>query len=62
MLYRASGEWEKAYIWLRIAELGGGDAQAQPVIDDVKKHMTQEQIDAGEMKVAEWQRAQPIRP
>ena len=62
MLYRASGDWEKAYMWLRIAELGGGGAQAQPAIDDVKKHMTQEQIDAAEAKAAEWRRTYVIKP
>jgi hypothetical protein len=62
MLYRASGEWQKAYMWLRIAEIGGGGAQAQPVIDDLKKHMTQAQIDAAEAKVAEWQKAHTMKP
>jgi hypothetical protein len=61
MLYRASGEWEKSYVWLRIAEIGGGGAQARAVIEDVKKHMTQEQIDAAEMKVAEWEKAHPTK-
>jgi uncharacterized protein len=62
MLYRASGDWEKAYMWLRIAELGGGGAQTQPVIEDVKKHMTQEQIDAAEAKAGEWRKAHTTRP
>jgi len=62
MLYRASGEWEKAYMWLRVAEIGGGGAQARPAIEDVKKHMTQAQVDAAEAKVAEWQEAHTTRP
>ena len=57
MLYRASGEWERAYMWLRIAEIGGGGAQARPVIEEVKKHMTQDQIDAAEVQVTDWQKA-----
>ncbi len=62
MLYRASGEWEKAYTWLRIAEAGGGGAQARPMIEDVKKHMTQAQIDSAEVKVAEWQKSHTTKP
>jgi uncharacterized protein len=61
MLYRASGEWEKAYMWLRIAELGGASEQAKPAIEDVKKHMTPEQIDAAEAKAAEWRKAHIIK-
>ena len=44
MLYRASGEWEKAYMWLRVAEIGGGGAQARVAIDDVKKHMSKHEL------------------
>ncbi|PYP90807.1 MAG: hypothetical protein DMG65_09875 [Candidatus Angelobacter sp. Gp1-AA117] len=62
MLYQASGEWEKAYVWLRIAEMGGGGAQARPVIEQAKKHMTQGQIDSSEVKVAEWQKAHTKKP
>jgi hypothetical protein len=62
MLYRASGEWEKAYMWLRVAEIGGGDAQARAAIEDVKKHLTQAQVDAAEAKVAEWQKAHTTKP
>jgi uncharacterized protein len=57
MLYRESGEFEKAYVWLRIAEVGGGGAQARPVMEDVKRHMTREQIEAAEIQVTEWETA-----
>ena len=62
MLYQASGEWEKAYVWLRIAEMGGGGAQARPVIEQAKKHMSQGQIDSSEVKVSEWQKAHTKKP
>ena len=62
MLYRASGDWADAYMWLRIAEIGGGSAQAHPVIEDVKKHMTEPQIDAAEAKVIEWQKSHSAKP
>ena len=61
MMYVASGDWEKAYIWLRIAENLGG-SEARPAIENAKKHMTQGQIDLGELKVVEWEKAHPRKP
>ena len=58
MMYVASNEWEKAYVWLRIAETAGA-AEASPVLQDVKKHLTQAQVDLAESKVSDWQKAHP---
>jgi TPR repeat protein len=61
MMYVASGEWEKAYLWLRIAENAGG-AQARPFIEDAKKHLSPEQIELAESEVTEWMKKHQRQP
>jgi len=61
MMYVAAGEWDKAYIWLRIAENAGG-TEARPAIENAKKHLTQAQIDLAEAKVLEWSKEHPHKP
>lgn len=62
MMYAASEQWDKAYIWLRIAENGGAGAQARSILESVKSHLTPMQIDQAEIKVVEWQKAHPKKP
>jgi TPR repeat protein len=52
--YGSAGDWETSYFWLRIAEIGGVSGNVN-AIENVKKHLTPEQLDAIESKIADWQ-------
>jgi TPR repeat protein len=53
ILFGRSGQPEKAYFWLRVAE-SSGDAESKPFIDKLKPMLPSAQVEAQEKEVVFW--------
>ncbi len=60
ILYGRSGQLEKAYFWLRIAD-SSGYAESKPLIEKMKPLLSSAQLQAQEKEVSEWLNAHPAK-
>jgi hypothetical protein len=60
ILFGRSGQPEKAYFWLRVAE-SSGDAESKSFIDKLKPLLPPEQVEAAEKEVVAWLNAHPAK-
>ncbi len=58
ILYGGSGQWDKSYFWLRVAQSLGA-TENQPAVEKVKAHLSAAQVDVEEKNISAWIDAHP---